>query len=360
MVVQGRGGGPDFDRLLAALTRGGEPDRAPIAELMIDGEVMGAFLGRSVTTPRDVIEFQCAAGYDHANAWPHYNWNPAGIVPKEGVRRSSGRFSSFSDDEVEINWLPEGKGIITTRDDFAAYPFAPVDSIDFSMFDAYHSLAPAGMKLIACHGDIFRRVTELMGYETFCYALHEDPELVEMMFQKVGSIIYALFERAVEKPGVGAMWYCDDIAYSTGLLASPQALRRYAFPWYRKLARLAHDHGLPIIYHSDGVLWEVMDDLTLDIGFDALHPIEPKAMDIVEVKRRVGDRVCVIGNIDVDLLARGAPEEVAALTHKRIEELAPGGGYVLGSSNTVPRYCRAENFRAMVEVATSCRTRTSF
>lgn len=340
--------GPDFERLLTALTLSGEPDRVPLAELIIAGEVMSAFMGASVVTPQDVVDFQIAAGYDYVNAWPHYNWNPAGIIPCEGLRKSKGAFSNYTSEEVEIEWIPEGKGVITTKDDFAAYTFAPLDDVDYSMFDAYNACIPPSMKLIACHGDIFRRVTELMGYETFCYALRDDIELVEMMFAKVGSIIYGLFERALEKPNVGAMWYCDDIAYATGLLVSPDVLRRYAFPWFKKLVKMAHDRGIPVIYHSDGNLWEVMDDLIEDIGFDALHPIEPKAMDIVELKRVVGNRVCLIGNIDVDLLARGTPEQVADLARRRIRELAPCGGYVLGSSNTVPNYCRIENYRAMV------------
>lgn len=342
---------PDFERLLAALTCTGERDYVPLAELMVFGEVMSGYMGKPVRTPADVVEFQVAAGYDYVNAWPHYNWNPDNATPKEGIRRSKGHFSGNSDAETEIQWLPEGKGIITSLEDFAAYNFAPIDSIDYSSFDVYNMHLPSTMKLIAAHGDIFRRVTELMGYETFCYALYENMELVELMFEKVGGIIYSLYERALDKENVGAMWYCDDIAYATGLLAAPDTLRKYAFPHYKRLAELAHSKGMPIIYHSDGMLWEVLDDLLDYVGFDALHPVEPKAMDIVELKARVGGRACLIGNIDVDLLARGTPDEVSELTMRRIAEVAPGGGYVLGSSNTVPDYCKAGNFRAMVETA---------
>ena len=350
---------PDFGRLLTALTLQGEPDYVPLAELIVCGEAMDAYMGRGIATAEDVIDFQIAAGYDYVNAWPHYDWNPGCVTPQEGIRKSSGAFSDYTQNEVEIEWMTEGAGVITCMDDFRSYQFASPDDADYSGFEAYGAHLPDSMKLIATHGDIFRRVTELMGYETFCYALVEDPELVSAMFEKVGGIIYGLFERAVEKPKVGAVWYCDDIAYAEGLLCSPDALRKYAFPHFKKIAGLAHSKGLPIIYHSDGVLWEVMDDLIDDIGFDALHPIEPKAMDIAEVKHRVGQRVgqrvgrqvCLIGNIDVDLLARGTPEQVAELTRRRIAQVAPGGGYVLGSSNTIPNYCKAENFRAMVETA---------
>lgn len=342
---------PDFNRLLKAISCDGELDYVPLAELMIDGQIMSAYMGKPVTCARDVVDFQVAAGYDYANAWPHYNWNPHNLRPKEGIRRSQGKFSQNCDDDVEINWLPEGKGVITSLEEFFNYPFASIDSIDYSMFDAYNQYLPHEMKLIAAHGDIFRRVTELLGFETFCYALYEDVELIELMFEKVGGIIYRLFEQALEKPNVGAMWYCDDIAYATGMLISPDVLRKYAFPLYKKLADLAHSKGIPIIYHSDGVLWEVMDDLIDYVGFDALHPIEPKAMDILEVKQKTGGRICLFGNIDVDLLSRGKPEEVAELTKQRIMQVAPGGGFAIGSSNTVPNYCNSENFRAMVETA---------
>jgi uroporphyrinogen decarboxylase len=93
----------------------------------------------------------------------------------------------------------------------------------------------------------------------------------------------------------------------------------------------------------------VLDDLHA-CGVNALHPIEPKAMGIVEVKRRVQGRLCLIGNLDLGYtLTRGTPAEVEAEVRERIEALAPGGGYCVGSSNTVTEYVPVPNFRAMVD-----------
>ncbi len=78
-------------------------------------------------------------------------------------------------------------------------------------------------------------------------------------------------------------------------------------------------------------------------------PIDPTCMDIEEVKEKVGDRLCIIGNISNEILATGTPEEVAELTKKRIKALAPGGGYCLGSGNSVPDWAKIENYRAMIE-----------
>jgi uroporphyrinogen decarboxylase len=93
-----------------------------------------------------------------------------------------------------------------------------------------------------------------------------------------------------------------------------------------------------------------MDDL-IDLGLDALHPIDPTAMDIVEVKRRWGNRLCLFGNVDLELLRSGSPEEVRAKARDLLRLLAPGGGYGIGSGNSVPAWARLENYNAMREAA---------
>ena len=90
----------------------------------------------------------------------------------------------------------------------------------------------------------------------------------------------------------------------------------------------------------------------VDCGFTALHPIEPKAMDIDWVKREYGRRLCLIGNIDLGYtLTRGTPAEVDAEVKERIRTVAPGGGYCVGSSNSVTDYVPLENYNAMREAA---------
>lgn len=72
-------------------------------------------------------------------------------------------------------------------------------------------------------------------------------------------------------------------------------------------------------------------------------------MDIGEVKRRYGDRLCLIGNVEVDALTRGTREDIQAQVHHLLHNIAPGGGYCLGSSNTIPNYVRLENYRTMLD-----------
>lgn len=341
---------PNFDRLLTALTCSGEPDRVPLVELGISYEVIAGFMGRKTESFADVAEFYKTAGYDYLKVTPMYNWNPEKRTPKEGNRNATGKFSANTEQDIDIHYATEGKGIITTWEDFETYPWVDPKTLDYSIYQRGSSLLDPGMKLIGHQGDIFTQLWILMGFETFSYACAEEPELVEALAQKIGEIVYTMFEIIADQKDIGALWISDDIAYTEALMVSPAFLREHIFPWYRKIGNLARAKGVPYMYHSDGDLWQVMPDLIDDIGFNALHPIEPKGMDINELKAKVGDKVCLIGNIDLGYtLTRGTPAEVDAEVKQRIRDVAPGGGYCLGSSNSIPYYVPTANYRAMVE-----------
>ncbi len=92
-----------------------------------------------------------------------------------------------------------------------------------------------------------------------------------------------------------------------------------------------------------------MFDKIIECGVDAIHPIEPKAMNIADVKQRYGNKLCLIGNIDVDLLSRGTVNDIRKNVIKNIEEVGKDGGYCVGSGNSIPEYVKLENYIAMIE-----------
>ena len=164
----------------------------------------------------------------------------------------------------------------------------------------------------------------------------------------VGETQLAVFRRIVEMDDIGAMWYGDDLAYYSGTMVSPKVLRQYLFPYMEEMGAICREKDLPFVLHSDGNLWDILPDL-LACGLNALHPIEPKAMDSRELKARYGDRLCLLGNVEIgETLTLGTPADVEAEVRERIRTLAPGGGYAVGSSNTVAHYVNLENFEAMV------------
>ncbi|MFC1928767.1 uroporphyrinogen decarboxylase family protein [Chloroflexota bacterium] len=337
---------PDFRRLRCTLLLEGEPDSVPLFD-GVEPEVMSNWLGKPVSDLETTVEFYAKAGYDYirlgVDLWSTLRGSKGGVLAGESKKV---QYSVYTETHRERVWAREGKGIITSMKDFEDFLWPRVEDMDFSAFKKVEDYMPRGMKGIASVGHIFTTVWTLMGLETFCMALAENPELVAQIFQKVGNIQYEMLEGVIRFDSVGAILVSDDIAYTPGLMISPKYLRQYLFPWFERMCALCRERDVLIIYHSDGKLDDVLDDIAA-VGFHGLHPIQPNAMDIKRVKERVGDRLCLLGNIDLDVLARGTPEQVEELVKKNLREIAPGGGYCVGSSNSVPNYVKLENYNAM-------------
>jgi uroporphyrinogen decarboxylase len=143
--------------------------------------------------------------------------------------------------------------------------------------------------------------------------------------------------------GYDIFWTTDDYAHKTGMFFSPAIFHEVIAPRYR---RVLNQCTIPWFLHSDGDIMESMDIL-VDLGVAATHPNEKGAMDIREVKRKFGDRVCVIGNLDLNILGMGTPEETDREVRELIRDLAPGGGYMISSGNSLASYLNPENVLAM-------------
>ncbi len=334
---------PDFQRLRTALM-GGQPDRVPLVELFVDPAVRQAFLGRPADNLAAEIEFYARAGYDAIKISPLVDINP-------GRRESRDRRQITSDREFDRGrqWAPQHAGMITSQQELESYRWPRPEEIDYGRLEEAARLLPPGMAIIGQYGDIFTWAWTLMGFETFSFALVDRPDLVEQVMSILGQLITGMFAVMAQMDRVGALWYTDDLAFKTGLLVSPDVYRKHLFPWMKKIGQICQAADLPFLYHSDGKLDGVMEDL-LDCGIDALHPIEPQAMDIRQLKQDYGQRLCLIGNVDLEYtLTRGTPQEVAEQTRSLIRDVGPGGGYCVSSSNSIPSYVPVENYRAMVQ-----------
>ena len=168
------------------------------------------------------------------------------------------------------------------------------------------------------------------------------------VFEKVAQIQYEVFKRIIELPDVEGYFVADDIAFSEGLMISAEILREYVFPWYLKMGKICKRKGLPFIFHSDGNILEVLDDI-IECGFTALHPIEPKAMDLESLCKKYGDKLCFIGNIELDSLIRADTRTVEGLVLKNLKEIAEKYYYIVGSSNSIPEKVPVSNYLAMVK-----------
>ncbi len=346
---------PDFERLRTALMLEGEPDCVPILEGTVEIEVMEAFLGHPINNFGDEVEFWSKAGFDAMPMTMGFRQIMAPSLKRtarknflwEARKSISGNYSVYDDQVRKRTWAKEGIGIIVSQKDMDNFPWPNEKDFDYSMLADFQVLAPSGMKPIPVLGNIFTMSWELMGMENFFYELHDTPDMVTGLIDKIATIQDTALEICLSYDSIGAIWMSEDLGSKTNLLVNPKFLRSHVFPWYEKWGMLCKKRGIPYMLHSDGKVDRVIEDI-IRCGFNALHPIEPLAMDIVEIKHKYGEYLCLIGNIDLEYtLTRGTPKEVEHLTRERIRVLAPGGGYCVASSNSITEYVPLKNFLAM-------------
>jgi uroporphyrinogen decarboxylase len=337
---------PDFDRLLTVLRLKGEPDRLPFLDFSHDPLIMQQVLGREMPAdPKAArgfrIDFAVECGYDVVRA-SVANYQFAG----PGQRAA--------DDTAEVSrgkrsWRDDHAGLIGSWEDFEAYPWPRIEQADFSDVEALGAMLPANMKLVVTlPGGVLENLIRVVGYEPLCYMLADDPGLVRAVADRVGECELALYEALVDFEQIGALWLNDDLGFKTATMVSPDALREYVFPWHTRLVECAHANDRPVMLHACGNCGEIMDDL-IATGIDAKHSFEDAIMPVAEFKRAFGDRLAIIGGIDMDVISRCDEDEVRAYTRRVIEECAPGGGWALGTGNSVPNYVPVANFLAMLD-----------
>jgi uroporphyrinogen decarboxylase len=178
----------------------------------------------------------------------------------------------------------------------------------------------------------------------------KDPKFVHALARVATDWILELVDMAVEL-GADIIALDGDLAFSQTTLMSPAQYEEYVFPYHREITERVHRLGKLIFKHTDGNAWPIMDGIAA-AGFDGFHPVQPQCMDIGEVKAKYKERLCILGNIDCTyLLPFGSEEEVEQSVMETIDAAAPGGGYIISSSNSIHPGCRPENYIAMVRAA---------
>lgn len=182
-----------------------------------------------------------------------------------------------------------------------------------------------------------------MGTENFCIKIYEDPGFVRKVMERYAEYNGQLFDFFSDLPEVDFLWIADDIAHKTSTFFSPRLFREQILPVWRQI--VTHIRK-PWIFHSDGNLMPILDDL-LELGMSGLHPVEEGAMDIFQLKEEIGERVALVGNVNMDLLMSNQPQKVEAIVTGLADRLTPGGGYLLSSGNSISSGVKTANVRAM-------------
>lgn len=331
------------ERVIAALERR-QPDRVPLFECVIDERVMQAILPGC-----DYHQFSEFIGLDNASP-NRSSWS------RENVEIIDERRGLFRDKWGVIRAFgPEStpapvEGPIKHPDDLKHYQ--PPDPEADDVLGPIPELVAryGGRKAItAICRDAFFNPAFLRGTAQFLMDMVDHPRLVHELIDMCLSYDIRAMERMIAA-GVDVVVLGDDYADKHSTLMSPAHFRQFILPGLKRCVDAAHRAGAYVVKHSDGNLMPILE-MIVATGIDALNPIEPAAgMDIGLIKQRYGDRIALVGNIDCGYLLCQAPvAEVRHVTRKTIEIAAPGGGYLLSSSNSIHSSVRPENFLAMVE-----------
>jgi len=345
---------PDWQGLVRCIQRRGTPSRVYHIELFLDPEVQelvctryGLLEGLGRGDPyyelKRQILLQRFLGYDTVRCSLDGFSMPltrTATPDTASLQRNGGR-----------SYMEEHRGPITNWQEFEEYPWPDPHAASTRSLEWYSANLPQDMSIMGSGGfaHFAEYLTWLMGYETLCYALYDQRDLVSAISQRLYSIYETVIRRLLTFERVRIVWGSDDMGFRSGTLVGPDDLREFVLPGHRRMAQLAHEAGRPYLLHSCGNLSAIMPDLLDDVRIDAKHSFEDTIEDVIEARRSYGQRIALLGGIDVDFLCRAGEQQVRQRVRDTLDKCFSGGGYVLGSGNSVANYIPVDNYLAMLD-----------
>lgn len=333
---------PDFRNLLKVLDRK-KPDKPTLFEFFLN--------------PALYIEL---AGPDIAAKDPNFAFLGCGLVKIHAFKNGGYDYvQAMGCDMFFTTETPEAKATIslnaghaiTDYASFKSYNWPNPDAFDYSRLEKVKQDLPEGMKVVVSGpGGVLENAIALVGFERLCMMLADSPDLAEKIFGAIGERLVRYYEICAKYDSVGALISNDDWGFKTQTMLSPNEMRKYVIPWHKKIAQVCHKANKPVILHSCGKLDAVMDDILYDIGYDAKHSYEDAIEPVERFYDRLGDKIAVLGGIDVDFMCNASEAQIKDRCLKMLEKTSKKGGYALGTGNSVPSYLPKEKYYAMIDV----------
>jgi uroporphyrinogen decarboxylase len=277
---------------------------------------------------------------------------PKSIKP---LYASPERFGASVMDEFGVAWstsdLDRGSpiGPCLPEPELSGYRFPdPSPAYRFEHL-ADWTAANAGHYTFVVVGDLWERATFMRGMEAILLDLALHPRFVERLLRGLADYILRTMEVLFSRFAFDGVMLSDDYGTQRGMLMSPAHWRRFIKPLLKEIYGLAKRHGRTVLHHTCGHVVPIIGDL-IEIGLDVLHPIQPEAMDVVELKRRFGADLTFCGGLRTqDLLPKGTPQQVRDEVRRLKDVLGRGGGYILEPGITLQADVPTPNLLAMIE-----------
>lgn len=205
-----------------------------------------------------------------------------------------------------------------------------------------------GLAAIAYVPWCFHAVATSMGLLNFAYKTVDDIDFLHEAMEFVERRNRLAIREVLLPLGVDAVLFDGDCAYRNGLMVSPSVFRELTQERTAKTIAPLLDADVPCVFHTDGQLDEVVPML-LELGFSAVHGVEAMANDLADVKRRFGDKITLIGNMDITFLGMATVDEVRQATREMLDIGSPCGRYIAACNTSPEDFIPAENYLAFVE-----------
>lgn len=198
------------------------------------------------------------------------------------------------------------------------------------------------------HGDATFSIPSGETMLDFSYRMQDEPQ---KMKEEAETMVNDALARAEKLKGkLDGFALCADYCLNSGPFLSPAMFSEFITPYLAKLIRGYRDMGFYTIKHTDGNIMPILDQL-VQANPHALHSIDPQAgVDIKEVKKLVGDKVCLIGNVNCGLLQTGTQEQVIESAKYALQWGMPGYGYIFSTSNCVYTGMPLERYKLMLDI----------
>jgi uroporphyrinogen decarboxylase len=257
-----------------------------------------------------------------------------------------------------------GKGPIQNRADFERYPWNELQDRYWALaerkFAALGRHIPPGMKALGGVGNGVLEISEdLVGFESLAYLMTDDPETYAELYRRIGDLMLGIWKEFLRRYGdiFAICRFGDDLGFRSSTLISPKLIRQHILPQCQPVIALIKGKGKPFLWHSCGRIFQVMEDV-IALGINAKHSNEDAIAPFDDWITRYGERIGLLGGIDLDLLCRSTPAEVAEDVFSKGRRFrAAAHGYALGSGNSIPEYVPVEGYLAMIEGAKRIRAK---
>ncbi|MHB1347608.1 MAG: uroporphyrinogen decarboxylase family protein [Candidatus Humimicrobiaceae bacterium] len=363
-------GKPDKNRLINAMK--GEPvDRVPNFEVLIEDQIVEKILGRSIGSSAlgsidDVSKNAInKAEKVHKNLDMDSEKETRPVYAKDYAELCE----RIGQDAIVLGeWYApflaidkDGRKVAVRNKDFKNRKdiknrmIMPSENMDyFKRIEPFlkEYQEEAGKKNLAVMvsiGDLLQQIYEfIFGIEDFSYLLYDDLSLIEELIEE-GVNYWTGFSKYLVAQNTDLICFADDVAYKSGLFIQHKMFKKIYLSRYKRILEPVVNAGKPIWFHSDGKIYEILDDL-INMGVTCINPMEPYSMDYKYLKQRYGKKLTLMGNIDVGFpLSEGTPEDVRKDIEEHMKVLKPGYRYIAATSHSMGNYIPDENIVAFFD-----------